>query len=362
MALVTLSSGTWRPTLQDCLDDAAFHAGTTDALLCCVCGEKQKGLTTLLQHRLEAHEETSLGGGDTASGSIKSQAMCPVCHTVFHSCAVLRRHFMRQHMDQGPQESARSFACHKCGERFKTHTDMRQHEALCLKGIDADKVIRCTSCSFDCPSRNQWKLHKKISGHRDYVLVDPTAPWFADDPAEFAVVLEHGPYASDAGVESCEEAEVVSVTRRWVQPGPADRWVQPGPAEDDALDDDGIDHRLWPGAAAQGWRVHVRDNDGHYYYTMPSGATLHSRQEARSFAPEPEAKRRRAARSKAQAEPEDAPLLALPPPRETARQRAIREGQEEAVRRRDAGPDDDSVPADPDAVAVADAAAAVTEI
>ena len=49
------------------------------------------------------------------------------------------------------------------------------------------------------------------------------------------------------------------------------------------LPDDVVDARLWPGAAASGWRVHALTKDGHYRYTSPAGARMGSKGEALSL-------------------------------------------------------------------------------
>ena len=164
---------------------------------------------------------TEDNGGNTPTFRVfadKIPAICPLCKEQSSTMTVLTKHYMRKHVQNV------FFECRKCGAKKPTRTDITKHEALCLRGPDEGKVIRCTACQMLLPTANSWRTHSELSKHRFFDLCWPdgssgdSAP---PNPAEsdkivlddaFGTVLDDDEAAAlEAAHDARAEEEVVLV-------------------------------------------------------------------------------------------------------------------------------------------------------
>jgi hypothetical protein len=154
--------------------------------VCDECGKQFKSEQVLLVHK-NSHLKTPLprtrAEGEapttkvvTPAGIVKDRrraqetpALCPECGQQFATITVLQKHFLRKHL--GGDVS--NFACEKCGKAFKTRADAKQHQELCLQGVDCGKVIRCRTCQFEVVSGPAWRMHRQLTKHRTYEIAWP---------------------------------------------------------------------------------------------------------------------------------------------------------------------------------------------
>lgn len=175
-----------RPTREDVLDRISGRSSAADGKFQCLeCAERFDTLAATDTHKRKAHAASKRAGGGSASGTVQAgrttiPAVCPDCNSQFATMQQLQRHFTRKHVD------ARMFKCEKCEQEFKADAERKSHQAMCFKGVDAGKAIRCQECGLICTSAHQWKTHKRLTAHRSFEVCWNDAQAMAAAAAETA--------------------------------------------------------------------------------------------------------------------------------------------------------------------------------
>lgn len=167
------SSGiTLRPTRN--VLQARVRESASGYLRCSHCDANFTNPNDLKVHLLSEHSHISYSGADLPEPKAKRRrqrnqglpALCPECSEQFDTLQMLVRHFARKHM-----LGEKPYECQKCRVGFSTGTDRQQHQRLCLAGTDADKIIRCRACGMGLTSARQWKVHGRLTNHKQFELV-----------------------------------------------------------------------------------------------------------------------------------------------------------------------------------------------